>query len=91
MARNNNRNNVIGSGTWSKLKWLQSILFAAATAVIIALIIFSGVSYVQTEIAFKNFNDPTLTIFGITVGNYISHLFAVIFQYGQNVALAYKQ
>ena len=83
------RKNVI-SDQWSKLKWVQVMLFAAATAVVIALVILSALSYLQTEIAFRPFNDSTIYLFGFAIGSYISHLFAVVFQYGQNVALGLR-
>lgn len=70
-----------------RMKWTQMILIFAFMLFIPALIAISIVSFLQTESAFQVMNDPTLSFVGMSIGSYISYFMAIIFQYGQNVAL----
>lgn len=70
-----------------RMKWTQMILIFAFMLFIPALIAISIVSFLQTESAFQVMNDSTLSFLGMSIGSYISYFMAIIFQYGQNVAL----
>jgi len=70
-----------------RMKWTQMILIFAFMLFIPALIAISIVSFLQTESAFQVMNDSTLSFVGMSIGSYISYFMAIIFQYGQNVAL----
>lgn len=77
--------------TIQKMYYTQLIVVVALLAVVIGLAGTSIISFFQTEKAFVPLNDPTIVMFGFQAGNWISYLFAMSFQYGQNAALYIKR
>lgn len=81
----NNRNEI------SRMYYSQFIIVLALFLVFIALVMVSVASLFQTEQAFQPLNDPTIVLFGVQIGSYLSIFFAFIAQYTQNVALYIKK
>ena len=76
-----------GSEEISRMKWAQVIKVGAFMLVIPALIFFSVVSFLQTKDAMNPLSKAEVMLFGVNLGLYMPFVFALIFQYGQNVAL----
>ena len=90
--RNNNEPSFMsrGQAEWGKMYGAQLITLLTLSLVLVALVVASVVSYLQTEIAFRPTNDATIQIFGFNIGLLLSNALAMIFQYGQNGALLYR-
>lgn len=67
--------------------WTQVLSVLMFFGFTIGLVILSVASFFQTESAFRSANDSSIVFFGISFGNVISYAFALLFQYGQNIAL----
>jgi Sec-independent protein translocase protein TatA len=81
MADNKNNQSVL------KSKYSALIMFITTSLVAVGAVIISIASYFQTAKGFEGVSDPELIILGVPVGLWLPFVFAIVFQYGQNVAL----
>jgi hypothetical protein len=72
---------------FNKMFWYSLISVITTFLLLIGLIGISIVSFFQTNKTFEPLNDPSIIIFTLPFGMWISLFMSFIVQYGQNVAL----
>jgi len=73
------------------LKFVVTIKVITSLFGVISLVYLSILSLAQTEAFFKVWNDPDTMIWGLQIGLFASWAMALMFQYGQNVALYVRE
>jgi len=73
------------------MKYPTLMKLIAAFAVLVGMGLLSIASFLQTMDGFSTIGDPEMILFGIPLGAALPFIYAIVFQYGQNVALLVRE